>query len=89
MMQEVEAPTGSTCPNDFSDTTNQDIRTQYALSWKSGIRVAVGDCSVTERRRPPYQNCKCARKNTTNTTRASQYENWITTTTSVNPSRRR
>ena len=33
----------------------------------SGIRVAVGDCSVTERRRwsPPYQNrqnCACARK---------------------------
>ena len=30
----------------------------------SGIRVAVGDCSVTERRRwrPPYQNCVCARK---------------------------
>ena len=33
----------------------------------SGIRVAVGDCSVTERRRwrPPYQtdkNCPCARK---------------------------
>ena len=33
----------------------------------SGIRVAVGDCSVTERRewRPPYQtgkNCTCARK---------------------------
>ena len=32
-----------------------------------GIRVAVGDCSVTERRRwhPPYknrQNCACARK---------------------------
>ena len=27
---------------------------------KSGIRVAVGDCSVTERRRwrPPYQTCK-------------------------------
>ena len=34
---------------------------------KSGIRVAVGDCSVTERRRwrPPYQNrqnCTLARK---------------------------
>ena len=30
----------------------------------SGIRVAVGDCSVIERRRwrPPYQNCTCARK---------------------------
>ena len=33
----------------------------------SGIRVAVGDCSVTERRRwrPPYQNrqnCTCTRK---------------------------
>ena len=32
----------------------------------SGSRVAVGDCSVTERRRwrPPYQmqNCACARK---------------------------
>ena len=36
----------------------------------SGIKVAVGDCSVTERRRwhPPYQAGKttCACKNTTN-----------------------
>ena len=37
----------------------------------SGIRVAIGDCSVTERQwwRPPYQNCACARKNTINTMR--------------------
>ena len=40
---------------------------------KSGIRVAVGDCSVTERRRwrPPYQTGKTVHvhANTTNTTR--------------------
>ena len=41
----------------------------------SGIRVAVGDCSVTERRRwrPPYKTGKTvhvhAKKKTTNTTR--------------------
>ena len=39
----------------------------------SGIRVAVGDCSVTERRRwrPPYQTGKTVHvhANTTNTTR--------------------
>ena len=44
----------------------------------SGIRVAVGDCSVTERRRwrPPYQTCKTVHvhakhctQNTTNTMR--------------------
>ena len=39
----------------------------------SGIRVAVGDCSVTERRRwrTPYQTCKTVHvhANTTNTTR--------------------
>ena len=41
----------------------------------SGIRVAVGDCIVNERRRwrPPYQTGKTvhthAKKNTTNTTR--------------------
>ena len=39
----------------------------------SGIRVAVGDCSVTERRRwrPPYQTGKLytCTQNTTNTTR--------------------
>ena len=39
----------------------------------SGIRVAVGDCSVTERRRwrPPYQTGKTVHgmQNTTNTTR--------------------
>ena len=34
--QEVEGstPTGGTCPNDFSDPIDQDIRTQLALSWK-------------------------------------------------------
>ena len=35
-MQEVEGstPTGGTCPNDFSDPIDQDIRTECALSWK-------------------------------------------------------
>ena len=35
-MQEVEGstPTGGTCPNDFSNPLDQDIRTQWALSWK-------------------------------------------------------
>ena len=35
-MQEVEGstPTGGTCPNDFSDQIDQDICTQWALSWK-------------------------------------------------------
>ena len=35
-MQKVEGstPTGGTCPNDFSDPVDQDIRTQWALSWK-------------------------------------------------------
>ena len=35
-MQEVKGstPTGGTCPNDFSDPIDQDIRTQWALSWK-------------------------------------------------------
>ena len=35
-MQEVEGSTstGGTCPNDFSDPIEQDIRTQCALSWK-------------------------------------------------------
>ena len=58
---EVSTPTGGTCPNDFSDPIDQDIRTKYALSWKIVVhRVAVGDCSVTERRRwrPPYQTGK-------------------------------
>ena len=32
----------------FSDPIDQDIHTQLKIS---GIRVAVGDCSVTERRR--------------------------------------
>ena len=27
-------PTGGTCPNDFSDPIDQNIRTQCALSWK-------------------------------------------------------
>ena len=49
---EGSTPTGDTCPNDFSDPIDLDIYTQCALSWKNnGIRVAVGDCSVTGRRR--------------------------------------
>ena len=49
----------------------------YSELENSGIRVAVGDCSVTERRRwrPPYQTGKSvhiyARKHTTNTTRTA------------------
>ena len=40
----------------------------------SSLRVAIGDCSVTERRQlyqtlSNRQNCTCARKNTTNSTR--------------------
>ena len=34
-------PIGGTCLNDFSDPIDQDME-------NSGIRVAVGDCSVTE-----------------------------------------
>ena len=46
----------------------------YSELENNGIRVAVGDCSVPERRRwrPPYQtgkNCIYARKHTTNMTR--------------------
>ena len=35
-MQEVKGstPTGGTCQYDFSDSIDQDIRTQCALSWK-------------------------------------------------------
>ena len=61
---EGSTPTGGTCPNDFSDPIGQDIHTQCALSCfeleNSGIRVAVGECSVTGRRqwRPPYQTGK-------------------------------
>ena len=71
-------PIGGKCPNDFSDPIDQDIHTQYSLSWKnqsqkpefmhpvcselasSGIRVVVGDCSVTEHWQwhPPYQTGK-------------------------------
>ena len=54
-VQEVESstPTGGAFANDFSNPTDQvcsDLE-------KSGIRVAMGYCSVTERRRwrPPYQ----------------------------------
>ena len=50
-MQEVEGstPTGGTCPHPVSSELEN-----------SGIRVAGGHCSVTERRRwrPPYQTGK-------------------------------
>ena len=62
-MQGVEGstPTRGTCPNDFSDPIDQDIRNPVSSELEnSGIRVAVSDCSVTERRRwrPPYQTGK-------------------------------
>ena len=62
-MQGVEGstPTGGTCPNDFfrSDRPGYPHPVNSELE-NSGIRVAVGDCSVTERRRwrPPYQTGK-------------------------------
>ena len=31
---ESSTPTGGTCPNDFSDLIDPDIRTRYAFSWK-------------------------------------------------------
>ena len=56
-MQEVEGstPTGGTYPNDFSDP-----HPVSSVLENSGIRVAVSDCSVTERRRwrLPYQTGK-------------------------------
>ena len=30
----IRLPQGGTCPNDFSDPIDQDIRTKWALSWK-------------------------------------------------------
>ena len=38
---EGSTPTMSTCLNDFSDPIYQDIRTQYALSWKIVVVIAV------------------------------------------------
>ena len=76
-MQEVEGstPTGGTCPSDFSRSSRPGYPHPVSSELESsGIRVAVGDCSVTERRRwrPPYQTgkiCMCT-QNTTNTTTA-------------------
>ena len=75
-MLEVEGstPTGGTCPNDFSDSTDQDICTQWALSWKivlsewrSMIAVSLNvGCGV--RLIKPAKLCMCT-QNTTNTTR--------------------
>ena len=51
-------PTGGTCPNDFFRSNRPGYpHTVSSELENSGIRAAVGDCSVTERRRwrPPYQ----------------------------------
>ena len=75
-MQEVEGstPTGGTCPNDFSDPIDQDIRTQWALSWKivvsewrSVIAVSL-NVGGGVRLIKPAKLCMCT-QNTTNTTR--------------------
>ena len=62
-MQEVEGstPIGGTCPNDFFRSNRPGYPHPVSSELEnSGIRVAVGDCSVTERRRwrPPYQTGK-------------------------------
>ena len=62
-MQEVEGstPTGSTCPNDFFRSNRPGYPHPVSSELENGgIRVAVGNCSVTERRRwrPPYQTGK-------------------------------
>ena len=75
-MQEVEGstPTGGTCPNDFSDPIDQDIRTQWALSWKlvvsewrSVIAVSL-NVGGGVRLIKPAKLCMCT-QNTTNTMR--------------------
>ena len=74
--QEVEGstPIGGTCPTDFSNPIDHDIRTQWALSWKlvvsewrSVIAVSpnVGGCV---RLIKPAKLYMCT-QNTTNTTR--------------------
>ena len=62
-MQEVEGstPTGGTCPKDFFRSNRPGYPHPVSSELEnSAIRVAVGDCSVTERRRwrPPYQTGK-------------------------------
>ena len=75
-MQEVEGstPTRGTCPNDFSDPIDQDIRTQWALSWKivvskwrsvTAVSLNVGGGVPLIK---PAKLCMCT-QNTTNTTR--------------------
>ena len=50
---EGSTPTGGTCPNDFSDPIDQDIRTHLALSWKKVVSVvAVGD--LIKQAQPKY-----------------------------------
>ena len=78
-MQEVEGltPTGGTCPNDFSDPIDQNIRTQWALSWKivvsewrSVIAVSL-NVGGGVRLIKPAKLCMCT-QNTTRTTRTDE-----------------
>ena len=55
------SPTGGTCLNNFFDPIDHDICTKVCSELEnSGINVAVGDCSVTERCwwHQPYQTGK-------------------------------
>ena len=75
-MQEVEGstPTEGTCPNNFSDPIGQDIRTQWALSWKLVVSewrpvIAVSlNVGAGVRLIKPAKLYMCT-QNTTNTTR--------------------
>ena len=58
---EGSTPTGGTCSNDFFRSNRPGYPHSVCSELEnSGIRVAVGNCSVTERRRwlPPYQTGK-------------------------------
>ena len=60
-LHEDSTPTGGTCPNDFFRSNRPGYPHPVSSELEnSGIRVAVGDSSVTESRRwrPPYQTGK-------------------------------
>ena len=75
-MQDVKGstPTRGTCPNDFSDPIDQDIRTQWALSWKIVVSEWRSVIAVSLKVSGGVRLIKPAKlyicmQNTTNTTR--------------------
>ena len=83
MQQQQQQPTSSTCPNDFSDPTDQNIHTQCVMGWKIVVAEwwSVTAVSLDKTGMCTQNTTKTKRFRTAEPLGERRYENWITITT--------